>query len=107
MVAWMTPCNGACAEFDPTDADWFKIGERGLLWGTIETGGWFQKEFSRWDGSPSFWSERVPEGLRAGEYLVRHEIISLHSARKPQVSYGCSPRRGRLGWMDGVRGYGG
>lgn len=80
----MTPCNGPCHDFDPTNADWFKIGEKGLLWGTIETGGWFQKEFSKWDGTPSLWSENVPKSLKPGEYLVRHEIISLHSAHKPQ-----------------------
>ncbi|KAH7112479.1 glycoside hydrolase family 61 protein-like protein [Dendryphion nanum] len=91
MVAWLTPCtNGDCATFDPTGADWFKIGEKGLLWGDIETGGWFQKEFSKWDGSPNEWSEKIPESLRPGKYLVRHEIISLHSANKPQFYPECA-----------------
>ena len=30
------------------------------------------------------WSENIPRNLRPGNYLVRHEIISLHSAHKPQ-----------------------
>jgi hypothetical protein len=94
MIAWMTSCGDVdCKDFDPTNADWFKIGEKGLLWGTIETGGWFQKEFSRWDGTPSLWSETVPKTLRPGNYLVRHEIISLHSAHKPQFYPECAHLR--------------
>lgn len=84
MVAWMTDCKGDCRDFDTAGADWFKIGERGLLSGTLETGMWFQHQFGTWDGSPSLWPENVPQGLRPGNYLIRHEIISLHSAHKPQ-----------------------
>jgi len=83
MIAWMAYCDNAendCATFASETADWFKIGEKGLLEGSIETGEWFQKAFSMWDGSPSLWSETVPVGLKTGRYLVRHEIISLHSA---------------------------
>jgi hypothetical protein len=83
MIAWMAYCDNVdndCATFSSETAYWFKIGEKGLLEGRIETGEWFQKAFSRWDGSPSLWSETVPVGLKAGGYLVRHEIISLHSA---------------------------
>lgn len=92
MIAWMTPCtNGDCSTFDPVaaDADWFKIGERGLQGGGIETGDWFQKTFSRWDGSPSLWSEKIPNTLRPGGYLIRHEVISLHSSHRPQFYPEC------------------
>ncbi|KAF2112145.1 glycoside hydrolase [Lophiotrema nucula] len=85
MIAWMTPCtNGDCRTFDPKGADWFKIGQRGLLEGTILEGMWFQKQFSTWDGTPDLWNETIPKTLKPGPYLVRHEIISLHSANKPQ-----------------------
>ncbi|KAI4684965.1 uncharacterized protein J4E88_004408 [Alternaria novae-zelandiae] len=93
MIAWMAYCDNAendCTTFASETADWFKIGEKGLLEGSIETGEWFQKAFSMWDGSPSLWSEMVPVGLRAGRYLVRHEIISLHSANKPQFYPECA-----------------
>ncbi|CAN9112096.1 unnamed protein product [Alternaria alternata] len=93
MIAWMAYCDNAdndCTTFSSETADWFKIGEKGLLDGSIETGEWFQKAFSMWDGSPSLWSERVPVGLKAGRYLVRHEIISLHSANKPQFYPECA-----------------
>ncbi|KAF2006555.1 lytic polysaccharide monooxygenase [Amniculicola lignicola CBS 123094] len=84
MVAWLADCGGDCRDFDTTNADWFKIGEKGLLWGTIVDGMWFQRQFGVWDGTPSSWTEQIPASLRPGNYLVRHEIISLHSANKPQ-----------------------
>ncbi|KAF1831295.1 glycoside hydrolase family 61 protein-like protein [Decorospora gaudefroyi] len=93
MIAWMAYCDNEtndCETFESETGDWFKIGQKGLLDGSIETGEWFQKSFSRWDGSPSLWSEMVPRGLRAGRYLVRHEIISLHSANKPQFYPECA-----------------
>ncbi|KAF2681086.1 lytic polysaccharide monooxygenase [Lentithecium fluviatile CBS 122367] len=91
MIAWLAHCpNDDCYTADSSTLDWFKIGEKGLQDGTIETGNWFQKTFSRWDGSPSLWSETVPKGLKQGRYLVRHEIISLHSANKPQFYPECA-----------------
>jgi len=79
LVAWMADCGGDCTNFDAANADWFKIGEKGLLEGTILEGMWFQRAFVNWDGGPSLWSENVPASLRPGKYLVRHEIISLHA----------------------------
>lgn len=93
MIAWMAYCSNPgndCTTFDSSTAAWFKIGQRGLLSGTIETGEWFQKQFSNWDGSMSLWSETVPRNLRPGRYLVRHEIVSLHSANKPQFYPECA-----------------
>jgi hypothetical protein len=93
MVAWMAYCSNEandCSTFDSSTARWFKIGQRGLLSGTIETGEWFQGVFSRWDGEFSVWEERVPKGLGPGKYLVRHEIVSLHSAGRPQFYAECA-----------------
>jgi hypothetical protein len=92
-VAWMAYCANAendCTAFDSATADWFKIGQKGLLDGTIQEGMWFQRSFSRWDGSPSLWSETVPKDLKPGKYLIRHESISLHSANKPQFYPECA-----------------
>ncbi|KAF2182583.1 lytic polysaccharide monooxygenase [Zopfia rhizophila CBS 207.26] len=84
MVAWMADCRGDCRTFDSSKGDWFKIGEKGLLYGTILEGMWFQHEFGVWGGAPSLWTENIPKDLEPGNYLIRHEIISLHSANKPQ-----------------------
>lgn len=91
MIAWMAHCpNDDCFTAESSTLDWFKIGQKGLEGGTIELGDWFQKTFSRWDGSPNLWSETVPKSLKGGRYLVRHEIISLHSANKPQFYAECA-----------------
>ena len=93
MVTWMAYCaNSAndCGTFPLSNASWFKIGERGLLQGSIQTGVWFQGAFSRWDGTPSLWEENVPRTLKAGGYLVRHEIVSLHSPGRPQFYVQCA-----------------
>jgi hypothetical protein len=90
MIAWLTDCKGDCRTFDTTNADWFKIGEEGLLSGTIQEGEWFQRAFGTWDGSPSLWSENIPKSLKPGNYLVRHEIIALHSENKPQFYPECA-----------------
>ncbi|KAH9880778.1 hypothetical protein IAQ61_001072 [Plenodomus lingam] len=93
MIVWLAYCDNPandCHTFDSASASWFKIGQRGLLAGTVEKGTWFQKAFSRWDGSPSLWSETVPSSLRRGRYLVRHEIVSLHSANRPQFYPECA-----------------
>lgn len=98
MIAWMAYCDNVandCTTFDASEAEWFKIGQQGLEEGTIEQGTWFQKSFSRWDGSPSLWSETVPKMLMSGNYLVRHEIISLHSANRPQFYPECAHLRVR------------
>ncbi|KAH8728407.1 glycoside hydrolase, partial [Phaeosphaeriaceae sp. PMI808] len=90
MILWLSRCPASCTTHDAASARWFKIAQRGLLSGTIETGTWFQGAFSRWDGAPSLWTERIPAALRAGEYLARHEIVSLHSAGKPQFYAECA-----------------
>ncbi|KAJ4366265.1 hypothetical protein N0V83_007901 [Neocucurbitaria cava] len=93
MIAWLAYCSNAandCTTFDSSTASWFKIGQKGLESGTIQEGQWFQKSFSRWDGTGSLWSETVPRGLRPGRYLLRNEIVSLHSANKPQFYPECA-----------------
>ena len=96
MITWLAHCpRDDCSAFDPSSSSssspaWFKIAERGLQSGTIETGEWFQKTFSRWDGAPSLWTETVPRGLRRGSYLIRHEIVSLHVANRPQFYAECA-----------------
>lgn len=92
MTVFMAACplSNCTSIASPSSLSWFKIAERGLLSGTIETGTWFQGQFTTaWDGSLAAWSERIPSGLRPGGYLVRHEIVSLHVAGRPQFYMQC------------------
>ena len=90
MVLWMADCGESCITFTPSEGNWFKIAQRGLLNGTIQEGTWGQREFQNWDGTPDLWTETIPRGLKAGNYLIRHEIIALHIENKPQFYMQCA-----------------
>jgi hypothetical protein len=92
MSVWLADCEpfGTCAEADPNKLDFFKIGEAGLLYGNLVEGMWFQKQFQNWDGSPDLWNVTIPETIKPGLYVVRHEILSLHVANKPQFYPECA-----------------
>ncbi|CAG8958420.1 hypothetical protein HYFRA_00011097 [Hymenoscyphus fraxineus] len=92
MIAWLAHCNGPCASpsFNASAAEWFKIGQRGLLSGGIVEGWWYQREFQDWTGGPNIWTETLPKALKAGEYLIRHEILALHIEDKPQWYMECA-----------------
>ncbi|PBK71168.1 hypothetical protein ARMSODRAFT_987678 [Armillaria solidipes] len=57
-----------------TDAVWFKVDEAGY-----EDGKWAATDIMVTEQN-NVWYWTIPSGLQAGQYLVRHEIIALHSA---------------------------
>ncbi|KAG9188053.1 hypothetical protein G6011_01976 [Alternaria panax] len=90
MIAWMAYCDNAendCTTFCSETANWFKIGEKGLLEGRIETGEWFQKAFK-----PQFYPECAhlevsnnEEGVLPGEkYMVK--IPGVWSMDQPEIN---------------------
>lgn len=92
MSVWLAPCGDTpCAEVNVNEAGWFKIWEAGLLEGpNLAEGVWYQKQFQRWDGSPALWPVAIPAGLKAGNYIVRHEILSIHVGMRPQFYPQCA-----------------
>ncbi|ORY57788.1 glycoside hydrolase family 61 protein [Pseudomassariella vexata] len=88
MSVWLASCGSespySCQEADVNELKWFKIWEAGLLSENVETGIWWQKQFQNWDGSPDLWPVTIPENIKPGFYMVRHEILSIHVAGKPQ-----------------------
>ncbi|KAI4953578.1 hypothetical protein J4E91_002425 [Alternaria rosae] len=91
MIAWMAYCNNAendCATFSSETADWFKIGEKGLSEGSIETGEWFQKTFK-----PQFYPEcahlevtndKEEGSIPSEEYMVK--IPGVWSMDQPEIN---------------------
>ncbi|KAG8165786.1 hypothetical protein KVR01_004338 [Diaporthe batatas] len=74
-ITYMAKCEGDCTSYEPgTDAVWFKIQEKGRE-GTSDT--WGSTPVMTAGGSISY---TIPECLEPGNYLVRHELIALHSA---------------------------
>ncbi|KAJ7239195.1 glycosyl hydrolase family 61-domain-containing protein [Mycena haematopus] len=74
ILTYLARCeNSNCAEFNASEARWFKIAEQGL----DANGNWAQAKLD--DGSPA--RATLPANLKAGEYLLRSEIIALHTAQ--------------------------
>jgi len=74
IMTYMASCvNTTCDQYDPTNAEWFKIEETGLEPGNIT---WYQQNIM--NGSPA--NVTIPSTLQSGQYLIRHEIIALHLA---------------------------
>ncbi|KAL5115793.1 hypothetical protein ACEQ8H_006288 [Pleosporales sp. CAS-2024a] len=85
MMAYMASCGADddddddCTSVTDTAAlAWFKIAEQGLRDGYAvgDAEGWFQDDL--WENQRTHhWDVRVPAQLRAGRYMLRHEIVNL------------------------------
>ncbi|KAF8598719.1 hypothetical protein BDV93DRAFT_526628 [Ceratobasidium sp. AG-I] len=87
-IAYLASCNGPCSSFNPSNAKWFKIYEAGLdtskspiqswidhkPWGK---GLWIQNK-AMLEGS--WFHVTIPKDIANGEYLLKHDLISLHGA---------------------------
>ncbi|KAJ7937850.1 glycoside hydrolase [Mycena leptocephala] len=78
LLTYLAACETSCAMFNPTEAtEWFKISEQG----TMTDGHWYQDMLCvnlGDDGLPA--NVTLPANLKAGHYLLRHEVIALHMA---------------------------
>ncbi|KAL4873739.1 glycosyl hydrolase family 61-domain-containing protein [Aspergillus spectabilis] len=77
VIEYLANCNGDCSTVDKTTLEWFKISESGLLDGSAAPGNWASDELIANNNS---WTTTIPSSLAAGNYVLRHEIIALHSA---------------------------
>ena len=73
----MARCDGDdCSKASPGDLSFFKIDEAGL--NDAASQNWASDDLIA-DGNS--WTVTVPESLAPGQYVLRHEIIALHSAQ--------------------------
>jgi hypothetical protein len=91
VIVWMAFCGtepDSCSSFNGTGRHWFKIGQAGLLSGGMRDGLWAQKHMT---ANQNFtWSVTIPERLKGGAYLMRHELISLHVPFTPEFYPECA-----------------
>jgi len=73
VMTYLANCHGDCRAADPTKLDFFKIDDAGML----ADGTWISDSIIR-DGST--YSTRIPSDIAPGNYLLRHELLALHSA---------------------------
>ncbi|CCX07706.1 glycoside hydrolase family 61 protein [Pyronema domesticum] len=73
VITYMAKCPGSCTTYSPgTAAVWFKIKEEGKR----SDGTWASDDFI----TGKTYTFTIPKTLVAGNYIVRHEILALHSA---------------------------
>ncbi|KKK20041.1 hypothetical protein P175DRAFT_0432863 [Aspergillus ochraceoroseus IBT 24754] len=77
VITYLANCNGDCAKVDKTTLEFFKINEGGLVSDSSVPGTWASDQMISNNNS---WSVTIPSSIVAGNYVLRHEIIALHSA---------------------------
>ncbi|KAJ7936755.1 glycosyl hydrolase family 61-domain-containing protein [Mycena leptocephala] len=74
ILTYLAACGTSCTTFSPTqETQWFKVSEQG----TQSNGNWIQEQL--YSGFPV--NVTIPQSLKAGNYLLRHEVIALHMAQ--------------------------
>ncbi|KAJ5257918.1 hypothetical protein N7524_009474 [Penicillium chrysogenum] len=77
VITYLASCNGDCTTVDKTTLEFFKIEEEGLIDGANPPGTWATDDLIAAGGK---WTVKIPSTIAPGNYVMRHEIIALHSA---------------------------
>lgn len=77
VIDYLAFCgSGGCENVDKNDLEFFKISEVGHVSGS-NPGKWGSDQLVENNNS---WLVEIPKSIRAGDYVLRHEIIALHTA---------------------------
>lgn len=86
VTVWMYACGASFTSCDGKGKGWFKIDEMGMWGGVLNSNNWgtalVYKNLK--------WSSRIPAALKAGKYLIRHELLALHQSNTPQFYPECA-----------------
>ena len=77
VIDYLANCNGPCSAVDKTSLKFNKIDGVGLIDDTTVPGNWASDKLIAANNS---WTVTIPESIAPGNYVLRHEIIALHSA---------------------------
>ncbi|KAK3670932.1 hypothetical protein LTR78_009210 [Recurvomyces mirabilis] len=77
VINQMAKCSGECTSVDKTTLKFFAVQNTGLINDASPPGTWATDNLiaNKFTGTL-----KIPAGLAAGNYVLRHEIIALHSA---------------------------
>ncbi|KAJ0295987.1 hypothetical protein COL516b_012045 [Colletotrichum fioriniae] len=75
VIDYLASCGSDCSTVDKTSLEFFKIAEAGLV--DASANKWASDELIAANNS---WAVTIPTSLKPGNYVLRHEIIALHSA---------------------------
>ncbi|KAL3490058.1 glycosyl hydrolase family 61-domain-containing protein [Aspergillus germanicus] len=70
VLNYLAACNGDCANVQAADLTFFKISESGF-----ENGLWGSDVLMQQGNS---WDAVIPADIKAGGYVLRHEIVAMH-----------------------------
>ncbi len=78
VIDYLANCGDAgCESVDKTTLEFFKIDEVGLVDESVQNGKWGSDELI---ANNNGWLIQIPSTIAPGNYVLRHEIIALHSA---------------------------
>lgn len=77
VITYLANCNGDCSKVDKTSLEFFKIDQKGLIDDSDVPGTWATDNLISNNNS---YTVTIPSDIAAGNYVLRHEIIALHSA---------------------------
>ncbi|PGH02973.1 hypothetical protein AJ80_08763 [Polytolypa hystricis UAMH7299] len=75
VIEYMAKVNGDWSSINKGSLQWFKTQERGLISGS-NPGLWASDQLIT---NGNRWTTTIPASLAPGKYVLRHEIIALHS----------------------------
>ncbi|KAM0425786.1 hypothetical protein ACHAPT_009036 [Fusarium lateritium] len=79
VIEYLAPVSGDFASVNKESLQWTKISEKGLVSGS-NPGNWAADELI---ANGFSWAVTIPKNLKPGNYVLRHEIIALHSGGQP------------------------
>lgn len=77
VITYLASCDGDCANVDKSTLKFFKIDTKGLLDNSDPPGTWATDEMI---DNNNVWTVTIPSDIASGNYVLRNEIIALHSA---------------------------
>jgi cellulase len=77
VISYLADCGDDCTTVDKTTLEFFKIDAVGLVDDSTVPGTWGDDELIENNNS---WMVEIPTSIAPGNYVLRHEIIALHSA---------------------------
>ncbi|TVY15519.1 Endoglucanase-4 [Lachnellula arida] len=77
VLDYLANCNGPCETVDKTTLEWFRIDAVGLIDNSLTDGYWATDQLI---ADNNTWTVVIPPTIAPGNYVLRHEIIALHSA---------------------------
>ncbi|ORY17986.1 putative endoglucanase, partial [Clohesyomyces aquaticus] len=77
VLDYLAKCDGDCTTTTAEGLSFFKIDHSGLLDDTTSPGNWASDKLISNNNS---WTVTIPSDITPGNYVLRHEIIALHSA---------------------------